>query len=381
MGVGKRGASHIAVMLVGLCVLPVVGFFSKESLQERQAETLVDIESVMRGAVPREPLKSVRISFSGDILVHKAIYSKANTGNGYNFDANLNKVALATGANINICHLETVLSKQEPSTYPRFRTPESLGGALHINGFHGCSLASNHSIDYGYEGIVSTIDALDRYGVRHVGTRKSPFSSKVAVYNTDGITTAHLSYTFSTNGITLVKPWHVNMLDTRTILEDSKAAKKLADIVVVSLHFGTEYLQTPDSYQISVVRVLTKSPYIDAIVGHHAHVVQPFALVNDKPVFYGLGNLLSAQEQRYSPTGNMGVMVTLNFSIIGETAFFAGYSYLPTIVNSSNWKVEYAANFSPSKIRLLCDSIANSTSKMVGGTLEKESAKLEKNRC
>lgn len=368
-------------MLVGLCVLPAFGYIAKEGLLSDGIALLTNNRDAPRPSAVDETVKGVRISFSGDILVHEAIYRKANTSNGYNFDGNLNKVALAASADINICHLETVLSKEEPSTYPRFRTPESLGSALRINGFHGCSLASNHSIDYGYQGIVSTINTLDRYGIRHAGTRKSPLSSKVALYNAGGITVAHLSYTFSTNGIKLTEPWHVNMLDIRTILEDSKSAKNSSDIVVVSLHFGTEYLQTPDSYQLQVVRTLTQSRYIDAIVGHHAHVVQPFAMVNAKPVFYGLGNLLSAQEQTYSPTGNMGVIVTLNFSVVDKVALFSGYSYLPTIVNSGNWRVEYAANFSPGKIGLLCDSIANSKSKMVAGVLEQESAKLAKTRC
>lgn len=376
----RRGATVIIATLAALCAtVGTNGAREKPSnlmAGTMALETNTNIPEAGDGGYGK-----ISISFSGDILVHGAIYKKAKRGTTYNFKENLNKVAAATNADINICHLETVLSRLEPSTYPRFRTPEAMGNALRASGFHGCSLASNHSIDYGYEGIASTIDILRQNGLKYTGTRKNPTDSKVALYTVGGVAVAHLSYTFSTNGIKLKEPWQVNMIDVRTILQDSAAAKNIGDIVVVSLHFGTEYRQTPDFYQTQLVNTLTKSPDIDAIVGHHAHVLQPFARINGKPVFYGLGNLLSAQEQRYAPTGNMGAMVTLHFSVIGETILFSGYGYLPTVVNSGTWRVEYAPYFSPRSLRLLCDSIENSGRMMVGGILDAAAAELADTRC
>lgn len=377
----RRGSTGVILTLVALCTTAAGMGVAYENPSSLKVEGVAKEINANTAKAREVGYGKISVSFSGDILVHGAIYRKAKTGTSYNFTENLNKVALAANADINICHLETVLSRKEPSAYPRFRTPEPLGAALRVNGFHGCSLASNHSIDYGYEGIVSTIDIMRQNGLKHTGTRKSPIDSKVALYTAGGVTVAHLSYTFSTNGIKLKEPWHVNMIDVRTILQDSERAKNAGNIVVVSLHFGTEYLQTPDIYQTRLVNTLTKSPHIDAIVGHHAHVVQPFARINGKPVFYGLGNLLSAQEQIYAPTGNMGVIVTLNFSLSGEKILFSGYNYLPTAVNSGTWRVEYASSFSLRSLRLLCDSIANSGRMMVGGTLDDASAKLSATRC
>lgn len=344
------------------------------------------------GAVHIEPLsrahienKVVKISFSGDILIHGAIYKEAKriaTVNRYNFDPMLNGINREVNADINICHLETILADKEPFAYPRFSTPVELAGSLSRGGFHGCSNASNHSLDYGIEGVVSTIDALEANYVKHAGTRKNKNDSSYSIYTFNGVTIAHLSYTFSTNGMPVVRPWSINMLNTATILRESAKAKLLYDVVVVSIHFGTEYSTLPDSLQKSISNELTLSPNIDAIIGHHAHVVQPQVTLNGKPVFYGLGNLLSAQEQTYAPSGNMGVVVTLKFTVNSSEAIFSGYEYLPTIVNSNGWKIEVANNVSLNRIKLMCLSIENANNLLgVEGTLNAKSENFYNKNC
>ena len=351
--------------------------------------TRAPLRSAMRVAPRNESnieTKVIKISFSGDILIHGAIYrearKEAKNSKIYNFDSMLNDINREVGADINICHLETILADKEPSAYPRFSTPVELAGSLRRGGFHGCSNASNHSLDYGAEGVVSTIDALDANYVKHAGTRKNKNDPSYSLYTFNGVTIAHLSYTFSTNGMPIMYPWSINMLSAATILRESAKAKLLSDVVVVSIHFGTEYSTLPDSLQKSISDELTLSPNIDAIIGHHAHVVQPQVTLNGKPVFYGLGNLLSAQEQTYAPSGNMGVVVTLKFTVNAREAVFSGYEYLPTIVNSNGWKIEVANNVSLKRIKLMCLSIENAYN-LLGdsGTLNAKSENFYNKNC
>ena len=65
--------------------------------------------------------------------------------------------------------------------------------------------------------------------------------------------------------------------------------------MIVNLHWGTEYVQPVTPQQRALARRLTRSPAIDAIVGQHAHVVQPIRRVHGKPVVFGEGNLISNQ--------------------------------------------------------------------------------------
>ena len=357
------------------------------------ASDVADVDGApVRGAVHIEPrsetaieTKVVKVSFSGDILIHGAIYKEAkriSTVSSYSFDPMLNGINQEVNADINICHLETILADKEPSAYPRFSTPVELAGSLRRSGFHGCSTASNHSLDYGIEGVASTIDALEANYVKHTGTRKNKNDASYSLYTFNGVTIAHLSYTFSTNGMPVVYPWSVNMLSTATILRESAQAKRVADVVVVSIHFGTEYSTLPDSLQKSISGKLTLSPNIDAIIGHHAHVIQPQVTLNGKPVFYGLGNLLSAQEQTYAPSGNMGVVVTLKFTVNSSEAVFSGYEYLPTIVNSSGWKIEVSSNVSLTRVKLMCLSIENANSLLgIEGTLNAASKNFYNKNC
>ncbi|MFO0750828.1 MAG: CapA family protein [Myxococcota bacterium] len=74
------------------------------------------------------------------------------------------------------------------------------------------------------------------------------------------------------------------------LVERVRRARATADVVVVSLHWGTELAPAPSARQRSIARALVAAGA--QVVGHHAHVVQPMEVVGDGVVFYSLGNLL-----------------------------------------------------------------------------------------
>ncbi len=98
------------------------------------------------------------------------------------------------------------------------------------------------------------------------------------LYEVEGARIAHLSYAYGFNGIPLPEGalWAANQIDPERIAADARAAKAFgAQLVVVSLHWGTECQSDPTAEQQRVAYLLSQEPAIDLMIGHHAHVVQP----------------------------------------------------------------------------------------------------------
>jgi poly-gamma-glutamate synthesis protein (capsule biosynthesis protein) len=252
------------------------------------------------------PPDRLTIVAAGDLLVHPpltdqaAADARAAGGRGHDFTRVLAAVRpVASRADLAICHLETPLAEPAgPFTgFPLFSVPHQLADAAAWAGFDTCSTASNHSLDTGMAGVTRTLDNLDRVGLRHAGTARTPAeAARPTIIDVSGVPVAHLSYTFSLNGIPRPpgRSWVANMIDRDAILDEARRARKLgAQIVVLSVQWGTEYQNAPDDGQLALARELLASPDLDLIVGHHVHVVQPFEKIGEKWVAYGIGNLIT----------------------------------------------------------------------------------------
>jgi poly-gamma-glutamate synthesis protein (capsule biosynthesis protein) len=201
--------------------------------------------------------------------------------------------------------VETVFGTGGPYTdHPIFVSPPQVADGLAATGYDACSTASEHTLDDGAAGIVNTLDALDRAGVRHTGTARSPQEATSATLMRAGdAKVAHLAYTLGTNGTALPpdQAWAVNLIDPVKIVADARAVRKAgADVVVVSLHWGTEWQEEPDEQQLRLSKELTASrtggrPDIDLILGTHAHVPQAYEKVNGTWVVYGMGDQIAGE--------------------------------------------------------------------------------------
>lgn len=254
--------------------------------------------------VPPERRDSITIAAAGDLLVHPPLTAQAAADAraagraGHDFTQVLASVApVVATADLGICHMETPLAEPEgPFTgFPIFSVPPQLADAAAGAGFDTCSTASNHSLDTGLAGVTRTLDELDRVGLAHTGTaRSADEAARPTVLDVHGVKVGHLSYTFSFNGIPQEPGtgWSANLIDPAAILAAAARTKAAgAEIVVLSLQWGTEYQNAADDGQLGLARQLLASPDIDLIVGHHVHVVQPFEKVGTEWVAYGLGNL------------------------------------------------------------------------------------------
>ncbi|WP_192340010.1 CapA family protein [Streptomyces sp. VITNK9] len=269
---------------------------------------------------------------SGDVLPHDSIIDRARFdagGAGYDFRPMLAGAGpVVSGADLALCHMETVYGANgDYSGYPLFKSPPEVAEALAATGYDGCSTASNHSVDDGADGIRRTLDALDRAGVRHAGTARSETEAHTTtVLRAGRAEVAHLAYTLHTNGHPLPdgQPWAVDMIDEERIVADSRAAREAgADVVVVSLHWGTEWQDEPDQDQLALARSLTAArtgerPDIDLILGTHAHVPQAYEKVNGTWVVYGMGDQIAGEmingDGERDPRGNQSSIGRFTFA-------------------------------------------------------------------
>ncbi|MFB7371406.1 CapA family protein [Streptomyces sp. NPDC056222] len=270
---------------------------------------------------------------SGDVLPHESIIRRAAmdaNGQGYDFRPMLSGVkSVVAGADLAICHMETVYgSEGGPYTgYPAFKSPPEVAAALKETGYDSCSTASNHTLDDGPAGLRRTLDVLDKAGVRHAGSaRTADEAARPTLMRAGPATVAQLAYTYDTNGFPLPEgqPWAVNLIDERKIIADARAARGAgADVVVVSLHWGTEWQTAPDDRQLTLGRSLTSSrtggrPDIDLIIGTHAHVPQAYEKVNGTWIVYGMGDQIAGDmvnyEGAFDPRGNQGTLGRFTFT-------------------------------------------------------------------
>ncbi|MEV8536971.1 CapA family protein [Streptomyces sp. NPDC051211] len=264
-------------------------------------------------------------------------------------------------ADVALCHHEIPYGRPGgPYTgYPTFKAPHQLADALKDAGYDGCSTASNHTLDAGYEGLARTLDHLDRVGIKHVGSARSEAEAKApALLEAGGAKIAQLSYTYGTNGIPLPqdKPWAVNLLDQNRIIADARAARAAgADVVVLSIHWGTEWQTAPDRQQRELAQALTASrtgglPDIDLIIGTHNHVPQPYEKINGTWVVFGMGDQVASFVPPDKKRGNWSSIprFTLN----------------PSAAHPGRWEVvkaEYFTQYSDMgpPFRVVCTSCAD----------------------
>jgi poly-gamma-glutamate capsule biosynthesis protein CapA/YwtB (metallophosphatase superfamily) len=284
---------------------------------------------------------SLTVLATGDVLIHEPLIEQA-TKDGAGGRRDFTEIFSGIRSNVEdadlaICHLEVPIADESgPFTgYPAFSAPPELATALATTGYDTCSTASNHTFDQGPEGATTTLDVLDRAGVEHTGSaRTEKESKKPLVMDIGGVKVGQVSFTFGYNiGTEPPESWMASLLDVDSVLEAARATRKAgAQIVIASLHWGNEDQSAPTPFQRRTARTLLADPAIDLIVGHHAHVVQPFEKIDGKWVAYGLGNQIARHEEPRGTTEE-GVMARFQFSKGPDGWTVVQAEYVPTLVD------------------------------------------------
>ncbi|MFF7122581.1 CapA family protein [Streptomyces sp. NPDC008240] len=283
---------------------------------------------------------------SGDVLPHTSVIDRARYdagGAGYDFRPMLSGAEpVVSGADLALCHMGTVYGADGGfSGYPVFKSPPQIAQGLAATGYDGCSTASEHALDDGAPGLRRTLDAMDRAGLRHAGTARTQGEARsVTLLRAGGARVAHLSYTYGTDDRPMPpgQPWAVALIDRNRMIADARAARTAgADVVVVSVHWGTEWQDDPDRLQLALARQLTASttkgrPDIDLILGTHAHVPQAYEKVNGTWVVYGLGDQIAGE--MYNDRGVQDSR--------GNDSTLGRFTFAPPARHGDRWQVTKA---------------------------------------
>jgi poly-gamma-glutamate synthesis protein (capsule biosynthesis protein) len=257
------------------------------------------------------PPRSFTVLAAGDIIVHGRLagFAAGHAGTAGEWDFWPLMEAFepwVSSADFSICALESVLSSTNRGLayYPRFIAPNQLADALVATGWDACSTATNHGLDGGIPGVVTTLDELDERGVGHSGTARTPEERLPALYEIEGVTVAHLAFSQHYNGLDTPSDmrWAANVAQSEQIIEDADWAREQgAEFVILSISWGSEYTVAPSAFQQGVAEQVLGSGAVDLILGHHAHVVQPIDVIDGRYVVYGMGNHLSNQHSTWGP--------------------------------------------------------------------------------
>jgi hypothetical protein len=226
------------------------------------------------------------------------------------------------GSDIVVANLETPIDISKPPS----ATPEVMLDDMYFNGdeplldiFNGngryrgydlLSVANNHSLDMGPEGLLNTIGLLTSKGIATTGAARSADALlDVPILERNGIRFAFLAATFSLNKMELPpdKPWLCNHIllndpdpDLSVLANQATAARaRGADIVVAFLHMGCAYQAYPGETIVRNAHRACDEAGIDAIVAGHPHHAQPMELY-DSPhtgrqhfIAYSLGDFIA----------------------------------------------------------------------------------------
>jgi len=232
-----------------------------------------------------------KIGFTGDIALSGIIssFSKARV---------MDQLCLRSivGETAFVINLEAPVA--DTGTSPQKRRGVSLctsGGVLTAflehNNIVAVTLANNHSHDYGYEGLSTTIQILDSFKIPHTGAGIKQEDLAPAVFMVNGISYALIGYVHPDTNPYCGKDLFLNVYNKEEVIAAIKQAKPLADNIILSFHWGKDYSAYPRDWQVSDAQQFINEG-ADIIIGHHPHVIQPFEKYKERYIFYSLGSTI-----------------------------------------------------------------------------------------
>lgn len=259
--------------------------------------------------------------FVGDIMQHGGQIAGAYNAkkDAYDYRDCFQFVKLIIkNADISIANLEVTHAGKPYKGYPQFSAPPELSESLVDAGFNVIITANNHSCDGGSKGVVKTLDVLDKLGVKHTGTfrnKEERNKNYPLLVEKNGFRVAVLNYTYGTNGLSVAAPLIVNYIDSTVMEADFKKAREMkVDLIICTLHWGTEYQSLPNAYQKNWEKFCYDQG-ADMVIGGHPHVLQPVEVKEvkgeKKLTAWSLGNFISNQRDR-TKDGGMILMAEVN---------------------------------------------------------------------
>lgn len=251
------------------------------------------------------------LNFVGDILAARAIELTMRK-QGYDYPFLKIKDQLAA-TDMTFANLETPLvgdkatGRTTPGGTTVFRGDIAFAQALKDAGIDIVSLANNHMKDQGAKGVASTLEALSQVGLLGAGAGMNLAEARkmtvfqIASKNNPTATPAKVGFLAYNDADVVPASYHAtetqsgtNIMDVERLKEDIEDNRAGADVLIVSMHSGTEYVDYANKRQIAFAHAAIDAG-ADMVIGHHPHVLQPIEVYKGRYIFYSLGNFIFDQ--------------------------------------------------------------------------------------
>lgn len=213
---------------------------------------------------------------------------------------------------VRLINLETTITTSDahwPGKAVHYRMHPANIPVLQAAKIDICSLANNHALDWGYAGLLETLETLKKAGIRGVGAGRNrqeagspavmgvPGKGRVIVF-AFGATTSGIppdwAATVNRPGVNLLSDLSAPTVERiRALIE---AVKQPGDIVVFSVHWGSNWGYTIPSEQVEFAQHLIERAGVDIVHGHSSHHVRPIQVYRGKLILYGAGDLINDYE-------------------------------------------------------------------------------------
>gem|GEM_PF-424972 len=173
-----------------------------------------------------------------------------------------------------------------------FKVPPEFSTGLKLGGIDVVNIANNHIMDFGEDGLISTMITLDTVGVKYSGAGMNlDYAEKPAIINVADKTVAFLGYS-----MTFPTEFYAKKDSSGTAYPDPERLRSVlnywrdkVDFIVTSFHWSAEKLETPKQYQIDFAHLAIDSG-ADLVLGHHPHLLQGLEIYKNRLIAYSLGN-------------------------------------------------------------------------------------------
>ncbi len=242
---------------------------------------------------------------AGDIMLGRGVGKfLKNAGPEYPFQA---MQALVRSADIAFANLESPLTPAGLLVHPKNRKifsakPNAVKGLTYA-GFDVLSLANNHATDFGISSLHHTIKILAQSGIAHCGAGKTyEQAHQPVIKQVRGIRVAFLCYNEVPGSVKAIPgQGGVAWAEIPIAQADVRNIRKRADVVIVSMHMGKEYVDVPQGYyQKEFVKEFAHRVIdagTDVVLGHHPHTPQGIDFYKGKMIAYSLGNFVFDQNE------------------------------------------------------------------------------------
>lgn len=346
--------------------------------------------------------KTAKISAVGDILCQMDMIDDAKTSDGYDFSHMFTEISkFVKNSDIAIGTLETNFVDGKYSGVGKYNSPIEFLKAVKDSGIGLVSLAHNHVLDYGTQGLETTISKIKEQNIEITGIKENSERTNGQDENTldeekqenpdftgnikeiNGIKVAFLGYTYglsNENEVNEEEKKKANIYSEELAKKDIEYAKQSSNYIIAIMHWGDVNSSEISEYQRNITSFLVENG-VDMILGAHPSVVEPMEMIQTEEgknvlVAYSLGNYMSTLKY---DDANVELILNIQISKSSDSdkAVLQKVDYKPIYVLDNGTKAEN--RFELTDMKKLAQDYANGdTSRISRKTYESIISKLEK---